>query len=311
MVVLATPLTFQLIGELYRGIYPALETSPQALAIVRLLLSLLALGPATILMGATLPILTRHLTRDAHLSHAFGRLYAANTLGAILGTLAAGLVLIELLGLTGALIVGATCSGVAGVLAMLMARGAPIASQAVASARSATASVAGGAAQPASRVRLALAVAFVSGLTSLGYQVTWTRLLASGTGNTTYVFTMILGVFLIGIALGAVLFNLVRRRIGDPVRLLAAAQITVAILAFLSLLWLLVKPAHVRSEPPLRHDRRAHLIGAHRRPAGHDRARARLPRGLCAAARRGRTGRNEHGDPPRRRTRPAPSSAAS
>ena len=73
-------------------------------------------------MGATLPILTRHLTRDAHLSLAFGRLYAANTIGAILGTLAAGLVLIELLGLTGALVVGATCSGIAGLAAVLLAR---------------------------------------------------------------------------------------------------------------------------------------------------------------------------------------------
>ena len=39
---------------------------------------------------------------------------------------------------------------------------------------------------------VALTVAFISGLTSLGYQVLWTRLLASGTGNTTYVFTIIL-----------------------------------------------------------------------------------------------------------------------
>ena len=44
-----------------------------------------------------------------------------------------------------------------------------------------------------SRTSLALTVAFISGLTSLGYQVLWTRLLASGTGNTTYVFTIILG----------------------------------------------------------------------------------------------------------------------
>ena len=121
-IVLATPLTFALIGEVYRGIYPTLESSPQLLALVRLVLALLALAPATVLMGATLPILTRHLTRDAHLSLAFGRLYAANTIGAILGTLAAGLVLIELLGLTGALVVGATCSGIAGVAAVLLAR---------------------------------------------------------------------------------------------------------------------------------------------------------------------------------------------
>ena len=43
-----------------------------------------------------------------------------------------------------------------------------------------------------------------SGLTSLGYQVTWTRLLTSGTGGYTYVFTAVLALFLAGIAIGAV-----------------------------------------------------------------------------------------------------------
>jgi spermidine synthase len=236
-IVIATPLTFRLIGELYSGIYPALEPSPLGLALVRLVLALLALAPATVLMGATLPILTRHLTRDAHLSLAFGRLYAANTIGAIFGTLAAGLVLIEVLALTGALLVGATCSGIAGLVAVLLARrhgnipAAPPPSQALLRAPGVS-----------NRVRLALLIAFISGMTSLGYQVTWTRLLASGTGNTTYVFTMILGVFLVGIALGAVIFNLVRSRIGNPIRFLAGAQLTVAALAFGSLIWLLDNP---------------------------------------------------------------------
>ena len=44
-IVIATPLTFRLIGELYSGIYPALESSPQMLALVRLGLALL--GPGT------------------------------------------------------------------------------------------------------------------------------------------------------------------------------------------------------------------------------------------------------------------------
>ena len=97
-------------------------------------------------------------------------------------------------------------------------------------------------------------------MTSLGYQVTWTRLLASGTGNTTYVFTMILGVFLIGIALGAIIFNLVRSRIGDPLRFLAGAQLTVAALAFASLLWLLDNPNTFVPSRPL--DTVAALVGA-------------------------------------------------
>jgi spermidine synthase len=244
-IVLATPLTFDLIHEVYRGIYPALEPAPQVLALVRLGLALLALGPATVLMGATLPILTRHLTRDAHLSLAFGRLYAANTLGAILGTLAAGIVLIELFGLTGALAAGAACSGLAGLAAVALARGRAGAAGNRPIVR------AGPRTALTDRARLALAIAFVSGLTSLGYQVTWTRLLASGTGNTTYVFTMILAIFLVGIALGAVAFNVIRTRIGDPVRFLAGAQMTVAALAFVSLLWLLETPQTFRPSQPL------------------------------------------------------------
>ena len=53
---------------------------PRLLALVRFALALLALGPATILMGATLPTLTRYLTAHADApGDAFGRLYAANT----------------------------------------------------------------------------------------------------------------------------------------------------------------------------------------------------------------------------------------
>ena len=123
VVVLVTPLTFSLLHEAYRGIYPSLEGSPQLLAIVRTVLAILALAPATVLMGATFPALTRYLTRSSALSRAFGRLYAANTIGAIVGTLAAGLVLIELYGLSGALRIGAGCSLIAGLIALWLARG--------------------------------------------------------------------------------------------------------------------------------------------------------------------------------------------
>ena len=64
-VVLATPLTFRLLHEVYRGAFTSLEAAPVALALVRFALALVALAPATILMGATLPTLTRYLSRDA------------------------------------------------------------------------------------------------------------------------------------------------------------------------------------------------------------------------------------------------------
>jgi predicted membrane-bound spermidine synthase len=188
-------------------------------------------------MGATLPTLTRHLARHAELSSAFSRLYAANTIGAIAGTAVSGFVLIELFGLSGALAIGAGCSAAAGLLALLLSVGDASATR-VAAARVARPRVYGARSAP----RLALAVAFISGLTSLGYQVTWTRLLSSGTGNTTYVFSTILTTFLIGIALGAIVFAAVRARIGDPLRLLAASQIAAAGLALAGLVLILVAP---------------------------------------------------------------------
>jgi spermidine synthase len=238
-VVLATPITFRLLHEVYRGIYPTLEATPGAIALVRFGLALLALAPATVLMGATLPTLTRQLTRDAHLSSAFGRLYAANTLGAIIGTFAAGLVLIELLGLTGTLVFAAACSGVAGVVAIWLSRGTADEGEALPVEGVVTASPASSA--PA-RPTLALGLAFVSGLTSLGYQVLWTRLLSSGTGNSTYVFTLILGTFLVGIAIGAALFTVLRPRIGRPIGVIAVAQVAVAALAFASLVLVIGRP---------------------------------------------------------------------
>ncbi len=92
VVVVLTPLTFRLIGEVYRGIYPALADAPLALALVRFTLAILALAPATLIMGATLPTLTRYLTQGGRgIAGAFQRLYTANTVGAIVGHGARGL----------------------------------------------------------------------------------------------------------------------------------------------------------------------------------------------------------------------------
>lgn len=255
-VVLVTPISFRLIHEVYRGIYPSLEDAPQLLAIVRLVLAVLALAPATILMGATFPSLTRYLARSSALSLAFGRLYAANTLGAIVGTLAAGLVLIEVFGLSTALAIGAGCSSIAGLAALWLSRGhgppvsAPAPSVRPAVVPPVTSSRGSVAAVPA-RVRLALVIAFISGLTSLAYQVTWTRLLASGTGNTTYVFTVILAIFLTGIAIGASVFNVIRPRLRDPVRLLAITQILVAALVLIGLVGVLGQPEALNPSQPI------------------------------------------------------------
>ena len=143
----------------------------------------------------------------------------------------------------GALRVGALCSAIAGAVALALSRRAPDFDRPeIVPPRAPSSPSAPTVGSSRARTSLALTVAFVSGLTSLGYQVLWTRLLASGTGNFTYVFTVILAVFLLGLALGALLFNFIRPRITDPVRLLAAAQILVAALVMVGLVGVVVRP---------------------------------------------------------------------
>jgi spermidine synthase len=235
-IVLATPVGFRLLHELYRSAYGSLEAAPGALTLIRFGLALIALAPATILMGSTMPILSRFLApRRDELGDAFGNLYVANTSGAILGTILAGFVLIEILGLTGTLLIGALCTATAGILAIAIHRlsGAGRDPSPATDAVATTSPIDSRDDHPMSEPysRLALISAFVMGLTSLGYQVLWTRLLSSGTGNTTYVFTVILSIFLIGIAFGANLIARRPHRPANPLALLGLAQLAVALLA--------------------------------------------------------------------------------
>ncbi len=154
-------------------------------------------------------------------------------------------------------------------------------------------------------------IAFISGLTSLGYQVAWTRLLTSGTGGLTYVFTVILALFLIGIALGATTFNALRPRIKDPVRVLAISQIIVAVLSVAGLILVVSQPRSLDGSQPLLS--MGVLMGAAdpHGPPGHGRD------GICVSDRfRAAPRGSRHGAGPSpaccsASIRPEPSSAAS
>ncbi len=237
--------------EIYRGAFGALETSPLLLALVRFGLSILALAPATVFMGASLPTLSRHLVSDhTRLGEEFGELYMVNTMGAVFGALMAGVVFIEVLGLNQTLLVGAACSGAAGLIALRLSRrvgrraGTTVEEAVDAAAPTAAHQTASNASRPpalrpglghVSRPRLALIVAFVSGLTSLGYQTLWNRILSSGTGSTNYIFTSILVFFLTGIAIGSYLFSKRLSRSEHPVALLGLAEVALALLVLVTL----------------------------------------------------------------------------
>lgn len=83
------------------------------------LLALLAIFPTALLMGVTFPVAAK-LWTDGHadVGKRIGTIYGANVLGAIIGSLAAGLLLIPLLGAQKALIALGALNLVAGVLVL-------------------------------------------------------------------------------------------------------------------------------------------------------------------------------------------------
>ncbi|MGE3887383.1 MAG: fused MFS/spermidine synthase [Vicinamibacterales bacterium] len=192
-----------------------------AFGAVRLGASLLLLSLPAAAMGATFPIASRWMVRGpASVSADAGRLYAANTLGAAAGALGAGFVLLPSLGLAGATAAGVVLNAAAATGAWWMAAriAAPDAPAAVEAAR-----VRKGTRPPArvGRPGLAAAALGVTGFASLSLQVVWTRLLASILGPTTYAFSAVVAIFILGIAGGAAIGARLARSLRHPARALA------------------------------------------------------------------------------------------
>src|SRR5262245_28813838 len=175
--------------------------SPAALAAVRVVGSALVLLPPTLAMGATLPVVARALvTEDATLGRWSALLYAANTLGAVLGAYLSGFWLIPGLGLRRTVWLASLANfGVAAaVLALGRGTGAAAADRAAA-ARPALAEA------PAERLRRAVFLAFfgVSGFVAIGYEIVWSKVFGIVMEGTLYSFAAVLACFLLGIASGS------------------------------------------------------------------------------------------------------------
>lgn len=160
-------------------------------------------GLPALLMGGTLPVLVRALNIEAKgLSQAGGRLYAANTAGAIVGTLLAAFVLIAQFGVRGSALVAALFNLVAAAGALAAVRHhAPVV---VAPTRS----------EPPAR--LALVLYAIAGGVALGYEVVWSQSIVQFMSTRTYAFAVVLATYLSGLFIGSQLMSRRVERIRDP-----------------------------------------------------------------------------------------------
>ena len=173
----------------------------------------IVLLPATMAMGATLPAIDRFVTRLRGGGRSVGGLYAANTFGAVVGTLAVTFGLIPTLGLrqTSLVLVAASLVCAAGLRFGPWPPALPI-------EPSVSAPTAG-----LSRQRLYMTV-LLTGLLGLGYEVVAVRVMGQVLENTAYTFASLLAVYLLGTAAGAAVYQRVtrRRQPGDPLGYLLA-----------------------------------------------------------------------------------------
>ena len=191
-----------LIGKLYLAI-----VGHGALGLVlRAVICLLCLLPPTILMGATLPAIARCLNTTRSGMSKLGLLYMANLAGGVLGCLLAGFYLLRLYNDT-----------VATLFAVSLNVGVAAVAYSIASRDRFRASDASKLALPSlADHRIIYWVIALSGLTALGAQVIWTRLLGLILGGTVFSFTIILAIFLTGLGLGSSVGSLVARHVRSP-----------------------------------------------------------------------------------------------
>ena len=195
---LLVPFLFHWVDNLYALIWQQFHPGFFVFSLWRFALSCLLLLVPTTLMGATLPVLSAALLNSAgHSRGAVTKLYACNLAGAILGTLAAGFVLLPVLGVRTTILVGAVINTLIGAAAVIADRKNKT--------REANSQEEVGTVEDAivAGKSFWFICALASGFVTISTQVAWTRILSMIIGSSTYAFSIVVALFLIGLAGGA------------------------------------------------------------------------------------------------------------
>lgn len=201
------------------GVYTAAVGDGLPSILMRGVLSCVCLLPPTILMGASLPAIGRWVESTPTGVSWLGLFYGGNIAGAVFGCLFAGFYLLRVHDMAVATYVAAAVNVAVAAASFLLRQQA---------AYDAPAGDAPAAARPQNPWPVYATIG-LSGLCALGAEVVWTRLLALMLGATTYTFSLILAVFLIGLGIGSSAGSMWGRKLQRPRLALAASQLALAV----------------------------------------------------------------------------------
>src|SRR5712692_2780608 len=196
------------------GAYTAWAGEGVAGIVLRAVAAGVCLLPPTVLMGATLPAISRWVKATPDGVAWLGFFYGGNIAGGVIGSLAAGFYLLRVFDVATATLTAVAINVTVFAVATLLARQ--------------TAYEAGapkpGAAGASGALPVYTTIA-LSGLTALSAEVVWTRLLSLHFGATVYTFALILAVFLVGLGIGSAAGSAMARTIASPRRALGWCQL--------------------------------------------------------------------------------------
>jgi spermidine synthase len=189
--------------------------------LLRALFAAVCLLPPTVMMGATLPAVARWVETTPRGVSWLGSFYAANTIGAVFGCVLAGFYLLRIYDMPIATLVAVGLNLLVMAIALGLARYEP---RTLAGSDVTTGAVAEPTAGQWGRRSVYLTIA-LSGMSALGAEVIWTRQFTLLLSGSTYTFSIILAVFLIGIGLGSGAGSYLAERTESARRALGVVQL--------------------------------------------------------------------------------------
>jgi spermidine synthase len=209
---------------LVQGIYTTIVGHGVPGLLLRGLFAAICLLPPTMMMGATLPAIARWVETTREGVSWLGWFYGANTFGAVIGCLVSGFYLLRVYDMPFATYVAVAINVLVATAAVRLARSEPHAeprrlAEGPAAAPSDNPTGVGRAGDWVVYASIAL-----SGCSALGAEVIWTRLYSLLLAGSTYTFSIILAVFLIGIGLGSSAGSALSRTTPNPRRALGVVQ---------------------------------------------------------------------------------------
>ena len=198
------------------GLYTAWAGEGIVGIVFRAVIAGICLLPPTVLMGATLPAISRWVKSTPDGVAWLGFFYGGNIAGGVIGCVLAGFYLLRVFDVATATAVAVAINLMVALIAYVLAGRTTYEADVVTSSRAGAA--------PAGGMAVYVTIA-LSGMTALSAEVIWTRLLSLHFGATVYTFALILAVFLVGLGLGSTFGATLARDIVSPKRALGWCQL--------------------------------------------------------------------------------------